>query len=99
MDLVKHIISGLAGWLPEWQAGLYISILAILILTGKSRAALVLLFISAYVWGITYFKNNPLLMGVGDPLFGDPLFPAVFYASGILIGVGVIILFWIRRSR
>jgi len=92
MNLLKYVANEMTSWLPDWQAGLYISILAILILTGKSRAALVLLFISAYFWGVIYFRNNPVLMGGGDPLFR-----AIFYASGILVTVGMVIVFWLRR--
>jgi len=92
MNLINYIIKAFFTWLPDWQACVFIAILAILILTGRSRAALVFLFFSAYIWGIVYFKANPVLSGAGNALFR-----AVFYTGGIIVLVGVVIVFWIKQ--
>jgi hypothetical protein len=91
MDFFLDSLRDLLRWVPDWQSGVYICILALLILSRRTRLTLVFLFSSAYLWGIVYlFFQKPDV---------PKIYHAVFCAAGAVIILGVIIHFLRQRPR
>jgi len=85
MNPVWDAFRDLVKWVPDWQSGVYICILALLILTRKTRLTLVFLFVSAYLWGIAY-----LFFQKADV---PKAFHVVYCAAGGIIILGIIVHF------
>ena len=91
MDVFFYAFRDLFKWVPDWQSGVYICILALLILSRRTRLTLVFLFFSAYLWGMAYlFYQKPDVPKV---------FHVVYCAAGPVIILGVIIHFLRQRRK
>lgn len=85
MDPFWEVFGDLVRWVPDWQSGFYICILALLLLTRKTRLTLVFLFVSAYLWGIAYLFFQKMDV--------PRVFHVVYCAAGAIIILGIVIHF------
>lgn len=78
-------------WVPDWRSGIYISILALLILFRQTRLTLLFLFASAYLWGGVFMFAEQSDV----PKF----FHALYCAAGAVILIGLVVYFVRQRAR
>lgn len=85
MDSFYYAFSDLFKWVPDWQSGVYICILTLLIFSRRTRLTLLFLFASAYAWGFAFLT------------FQKPDAPWIFHmtyrVAGLVIIIGVAVHF------